>query len=289
MPVQSAPPTVTLTRLRVVHRSTFRYERKVTASFNECRLTPLSDDRQHVVSAQVLVDPVTWQYGYTDYWGTQVLALEVLVPHTELNVVATTVADIAPTGAVPQVLWDDLHAPATVDAYAETLLATPLTEPGADLTALAGEAAVGRTPPEAAHAICALVTGAVEYKRGATGVKTAAVEAWENKRGVCQDIAHLAVGALRAVGIPARYVSGYLHSSPGAALGVPVIGESHAWVEWWTGGWYGWDPTNDVPVGSSHLVVGRGRDYGDVPPIKGIVAGAAGSALDVAVEVTRIS
>lgn len=276
-------------RLHVVHRSTFRYERTVTASFNECRLTPSSDDRQQVMSSQVDVSPVTYQYGYVDYWGTRVLSIEVLTPHTELEVSATTVADVVPAGPVPQVLWEELHDPATIDRFAETLLPTVRSEPGSDLVEAAHQAAAGRTAPEAAHAICELVTNAVEYRPGSTGVKTVAAEAWATKRGVCQDIAHLAIGALRSVGIPARYVSGYLHHSSGAAHGATVVGESHAWVEWWTGDWYGWDPTNNSAAGASHLVVGRGRDYGDVPPIKGIVAGAAGSTLDVVVEITRLA
>jgi len=288
MTLHGLAPAVTTSRLRVVHRSTFRYERRVTASFNECRLTPRSDDRQQVQSSQVDVNPVTWQFGYTDYWGTQVLALEILTPHTELTVTSTTIADVTDAPPVPQVLWDELLAPSTADRHAEMLLPTPRSDPGPDLSRLAHEAARGRTPPEAAHAICSLVTESVEYKTGSTGVKTVALEAWESKRGVCQDIAHLAIGALRSAGIPARYVSGYLHPRP-ESIGAPATGESHAWVEWWTGGWYGWDPTNDGPAAGAHLVVGRGRDYGDVPPIKGIVAGAATSVLEVAVEVTRLS
>jgi transglutaminase-like putative cysteine protease len=93
---------------------------------------------------------------------------------------------------------------------------------------------------------------------------------------------------MRSVGIPARYVSGYVQSHSGAAIGETVAGQSHAWIEWWTGGWYGWDPTNGKPVGSAHLAVGRGRDYGDVPPVRGIVSSAGQSRLDVSVTLTRL-
>ena len=90
---------------------------------------------------------------------------------------------------------------------------------------------------------------------------TPAADAWEVRSGVCQDFAHLATGALRAIGIPARYVSGYLHPKRDAEIGEKVRGESHAWVEWWTGDWFGFDPTNDREVGDHHVVVGRGREY----------------------------
>ncbi|MFO7244181.1 MAG: transglutaminase domain-containing protein, partial [Actinomycetes bacterium] len=113
-------------------------------------------------------------------------------------------------------------------------------------------------------------------------------DAWEAKSGVCQDFAHLAIGALRHVGIPARYVSGYLHPKRDAAIGETVRGESHAWVEWWTGDWFGFDPTNDKEVGDHHGVVARAREYRDVPPLQGVFAGA-GSGLEVSVKVTQLS
>jgi transglutaminase-like putative cysteine protease len=118
-------------------------------------------------------------------------------------------------------------------------------------------------------------------------VQTGAQEAWDQGQGVCQDIAHLTVALLREVGLPARYVSGYLHPEPEARPGDTVTGESHAWVEYWTGEWVAADPTNQAPVGECHVVVARGRDYADVPPLKGIYHGAPSSTMDVTVEVTR--
>jgi len=91
---------------------------------------------------------------------------------------------------------------------------------------------------------------------------------------------------LRHIGIPARYVSGYLHPNIEAGIGETVRGESHAWVEWWTGDWFGFDPTNDREVGDHHVIVGRGREYGDVPPLTGVVAGST-KTLSVTVDVTQ--
>jgi transglutaminase-like putative cysteine protease len=94
---------------------------------------------------------------------------------------------------------------------------------------------------------------------------------------------------LRAVGIPARYVSGYLHPVREAEVGESSAGQSHAWVEWWVGEWAGFDPTNGLPAGEHHVVVARGRDYADVAPLKGIYHGPANTLLGVEVEVTRLA
>jgi hypothetical protein len=127
----------------------------------------------------------------------------------------------------------------------------------------------------------------VDYVFGATGVHTRAAEAWEQRSGVCQDMAHLAIGALRAVGIPARYVSGYLMPTRASEIGVPYEGESHAWVQFWDGAWVGVDPTNNILAGDLHIEVAAGRDYGDVAPLAGIFSGGATSHMFVSVEMTR--
>jgi transglutaminase-like putative cysteine protease len=211
------------------------------------------------------------------------------VPHGELSVVSTVVADVTEAGDSPQIDWERLAGERTADAFAETLAATPRSEAPADLVAQAREAIGGLAPHEAARAVCGVVNQAMEYAPGSTGVQTKAVEAWAARRGVCQDITHLALGALRAVGVPARYVSGYAAPRGDVEVGEPVAGESHSWIEWWSGGWYGWDPTSDGPAGSRHLAVARGRDYGDVAPLKGIVAGTGSSSLDVSVMLTVLS
>jgi transglutaminase-like putative cysteine protease len=124
---------------------------------------------------------------------------------------------------------------------------------------------------------------------GTTGVQTGAQEAFDQGQGVCQDIAHLAVSLLREAGLPARYVSGYLFPNPDAAPGDEVTGQSHAWVEYWTGEWVACDPTNDDSVGPRHVVVAAGRDYADVPPLKGIYQGAPSRTMAVTVTLTRLA
>ena len=152
---------------------------------------------------------------------------------------------------------------------------------------MARDAVAGFAPDEAALAVARALRDEVEYIPGVTTVHTPAAEAWAVRKGVCQDITHLAIGALRSVGIPARYVSGYLHPKPDAAVGETVAGESHAWVEWFCGDWRGFDPTNLIDIGDRHVTVGRGRDYNDVAPLRGVYAGPFGSKLFVTVEITR--
>jgi len=276
-------------RLLVVHRTGFRYDAPVAASYNEARMTPLTTPQQTALDARVTITPVTWRHAYWDYWGTQVTAFDVLVPHDELTVVSSATVEVfSPPELDATAGWNILERDAVLDAYHEYLIQTPLTEPHPEVAALAREA-VGRRPPDAAaRSACEALLDAVDYVPGVTSVRTPASEVWAARQGVCQDFAHLALGALRSLGIPARYVSGYLHPRPDAPLGETVEGESHAWVEWWAGDWVAFDPTHADVVSHSHVLVARGRDYSDVTPLKGVYAGTAGSELFVTVEVTRL-
>ncbi|MCL2092348.1 MAG: transglutaminase family protein [Micrococcales bacterium] len=285
------PADTSPVRLHIVHTTTFAYPEPVVVSYNEARMTPLSSGAQRVVASTLTVDPQTWATTYTDYWGTQVTAFEVLAPHQSLWIVAEHVVEVRPPAPLTTTVgWDVLRAAATVDRRAEYLTDVPVTVPPDEVVALATEAVVGLDPAEAALAVCEAVRAQMSYIPGVTTAHTPASEAWAARAGVCQDIAHLAVGALRAVGIPARYVSGYLHPAHDGGpddVGRTVSGQSHAWVEWWVGGWSAHDPTNSVPVGTHHVRLGRGRCYDDVAPLRGIYAGGAAADLEVEVRITR--
>jgi transglutaminase-like putative cysteine protease len=277
-------------RLRIVHRTGYRYGGLVAASYNEARMTPSSCPRQSVLAARVSVNPVTWTYAYRDYWGSQVTAFDVITPHRELAVVSSSTVEVHPVDPGPRgVGWEALRRREVRDGLAEYLTPAGVCRPAEEVMALAEEAADGLAPAEAARAVCERLRSQMDYMRGATGVWTDAVEVWRARQGVCQDFAHLSLGALRSLGIPARYVSGYLHPHMEAPIGEMVEGESHAWVEWWVGEWVGFDPTSLSPAGADHVVVARGRDYPDVTPLKGIYAGPCESELFVSVEVTRLA
>lgn len=239
------------------------------------------------------VTPPVPLYRYEDFWGTVVHAFDVHEPHRELAVVArATVETPRPAGLHDPAGWEVLRAPATRDRLWEWLQATPHTTPTAELEEVAARLAGGRTPLAAAVAVIEWVRTRLRYQRGVTGVHTTAAEALDAGAGVCQDLAHVALALLRAAGVPARYVSGYVHPDGGAPPGATVRGQSHAWVEVWAGGWLGLDTTNgagDGPaVGPRHVVVGRGRDYTDVPPLKGVYQGVPAEHLEVEVEMTRL-
>ncbi len=277
-------------RLRVLHRSGFRYVGPVVSSYNEARMTPLTDSAQTALEARVEVSPAAATYRYWDYWGSHVTAFDVQVPHTELAVTATSVVE---TGARPRsgepLDWAALADDAFRDRFCEWLIPTPRTRPEEDLADIAELMRSQPDPGSAALAAAQAVRAGMKYVPGVTAVHTSAHEAWAERKGVCQDIAHVTLAVVRSLGVPARYVSGYLHPSAAAEVGDTVVGQSHAWVEWWDGCWVAYDPTNRIDVAERHVVVARGRDYGDVAPLKGIYSGPASSALGVLVEVTRLA
>ncbi|MBX3195748.1 MAG: transglutaminase family protein [Microbacteriaceae bacterium] len=279
-----------MNRLRITHVTGFHYDGEVTASYNEARMLPVSSDGQLVLYSNIEILPISSSHAYVDYWGTRVSAFEILTPHTELSLTATSLVEVRPREHPEHRLtWETLADEIeTRTEYVEQLGQTPRTEPPGEVVAIARDAvAAAESPCVAALAICTAVGELIEYMPGVTGVHTTAAEAWEHRRGVCQDITHLAIGALRAVGIPARYVSGYLHPNPDAEIGQTVAGESHAWLEWFCGDWRGFDPTNRIDIGERHVTVGRGRDYNDVAPLRGVYAGPHSSRLFVTVEITR--
>jgi transglutaminase-like putative cysteine protease len=279
-------------RYRIEHVSRYKYDRSVSASFNEARLTPLQTNWQILIESTIAIEPMTWSYRYTDYWGTDVRAFEVSNAHRALDVRATSVVEVdASRRPAPGELgWSDLRDAGLRDRFDEFLAQRPATAPPAEVADLADSIAADNAPLLAAHRISEALHDAMTYMTGVTAVHTTAAEAWGERRGVCQDYAHLVVGALRHVGMPARYVSGYLFPNDDPAVGDSARGESHAWVEWWLGEWAAHDPTNLADVAERHVMVGSGRDYGDVPPIKGIVAGQHNTVgLDVTVDLTRLA
>ena len=188
---------------------------------------------------------------------------------------------------VNQLGWKELLSDRCRDRFFEYLQLTRLVDVDDTMrTALAGIEGA-EDPFAAANAIFDLVRGRLTYETGSTAVSTTASDAYTAGHGVCQDFAHVSLAMLRSVGIPARYVSGYVHNRPEARIGETVRGESHAWVEVWTGDWWGYDPTGDIAVGERHVVVATGRDYKDVAPLKGVYAGAALDKLEVRVELIR--
>lgn len=275
-------------RLEVHHSTTYRYAGQVESSYNEARLTPVTGPRQTVLSSSIEVSPRVTPFRYTDAFGTTVHSFDLHQPHDHLTVIGNSHTETsAPQPIVNQLGWKELHSDRCRDRYFEYLQPSALVDTNDEMLAAIDDVRDADGPFEAANAIFDLVRGRLTYESGSTVVSTTATDAFSSEHGVCQDFAHVSLALLRSVGIPARYVSGYVHNRPDARLGESVRGESHAWVDVWTGDWWGYDPTGDVAVGERHVVVATGRDYRDVAPLKGVYAGAALDKLEVSVELIR--
>ena len=277
-------------RMRVVHATGYAYKAPVTASYNEARLTPRSDSRQNVIVNRVETAPATRTYRYVDYWGTAVTAFDLHAPHIELQVTSASVVETdKPEPPAANIAWADLESEAVADRFHEVLIPTSYTPTSRRIDRVARQVAKGCNPHESVQAAVDWVRSEIQYVPGTTGVHTSGLDALTEGQGVCQDFAHLSLILLRAMGIPARYVSGYLHPKSDAVIGEAVQGESHAWIQAWTGSWWNYDPTNDTEINQQYISVGFGRSYADVTPLKGIYLGQGSSELDVVVEMTRLA
>jgi transglutaminase-like putative cysteine protease len=296
--VQGVPGGTDRWRLAIAHETAVRYDGTARASYNELRMTPQNTGAQTVLAGHVELFPhaVTWQY--TDYWGTRVTCFDLQEPHSVLTIRANAVVETpsgeGASGASGQggrasVGWDEVARAVASGELADFVTPTAYCALDPALNEEVRDRVAGAEPHEAAERVRDWIQGAMAYVPGSTGVHTRGQEAWDSKSGVCQDFSHLAIGMLRAAGLPARYVSGYLFPNPNATPGDSGEGQSHAWVEYWAGSWIGVDTTNNTTPGPRHVLVGRGRDYGDVLPHKGIYHGAPDSTLTVSVLLTRLA
>jgi transglutaminase-like putative cysteine protease len=281
-------------RLKISHITKVKYDGPVLTSFNEARMTPMTLPTQTTLESRVTVGPgAVPVWAYNDYWGTHVSVFELPDAHDDLIIRATSTVEterfpgIRPREA--SLDWGDIKAEAASSRLLEMTLPTALTMVAPSIADEVTSELAGLAPDEAAEAISATVRERITYLPGATGVRTNAQEAWDQGQGVCQDMAQVTVALMRAAGLPARYVSGYLHPKADPEPGTTAIAQSHAWVEYWAGSWTPLDPTSGAEVGERHVVVARGRDYADVPPLKGIYHGPPQSDMQVTVEVTRLA
>jgi len=273
-------------RLKICHRSGYRYQSAVSSSYNEARITPLTTPAQLTIESRVDIDPRVRSYKYWDYWGTLVHAFDLHQDHTELIVTGTSVVETTEGAVLPTPMgWDELDENSS--DLVEYLMPTSYVPVDTDSAVFAADLRSCADPAEAVAEASAWVRSTMTYEPGATKVSTSAAEALATRRGVCQDFAHVFLARVRASGIPARYVSGYLHSARDPIIGTTEKGESHAWAEAWIGDWVPVDPTSGEAPGLRHVLVARGRDYRDVAPLRGIYSGGAAHALDVEVELTR--
>ncbi len=287
-------------RLHVVHETNYKYEARVDTAYHLACLMPQSGHAQQVADAQLSIDPEpSEQTQAMDAFGNLRTYFALFAPHESLHVRAESQVVLAPR-------YEGLQAErsAKFELVRETLryrVRAPFW-PASDflfsspfvplLDALRDYGKVSFRPG------CPLVVGAIElmhrihsdfdYEPESTAITTPLAEVFAQRRGVCQDYAHVMIGALRALGLPAAYVSGYLLTEP--PPGQPrLVGAdaSHAWVSVWCPqlGWIDLDPTNDMLADIGHITLAVGRDYGDVVPLRGVIRGGGEHTLKVAVTV----
>jgi transglutaminase-like putative cysteine protease len=285
-------------RFDIRNRTVFSYTGQVVESQNELRACPLTDDCQRLLDYRVTVAPAARVFSHVDYWGTRVDSFGIRRPHTTMEVVAEASVETRPRPlptAAPR--FEALARPDFVDAHIEYLQTDSHTDFGEGVSAaaerqreLAGPDVVG-----VVLSVHRFVGATLAYQVGATEVGTPVEDVLAGGAGVCQDYAHLAVAMCRSLGIPARYVSGYLFTDDDAvgldARSDAVMVQTHAWFEAAVPGW-GWlalDPTNGQLVGERHVTIGHGRSYDDVQPQRGVFLGPADSRVQPAVEIRRVS
>jgi transglutaminase-like putative cysteine protease len=287
-----------MNRYRLVHVTEFAYDGPVSESYNEVRLRPLHDERQSCLSFRVVTAPLTSGTTYRDAYGNSVHQFNVLIEHRRLRIEAESIVlthDLPETPVESPTLSevDSLREELQED-YFEFLAPTGYVPHLAELQEFI-DAAEEKSDGEAigfAQNLSDLIHERFKYVPGATHVQSSIADSLSLGAGVCQDFAHLLLGAVRMRGLPARYVSGYLVPTGTAALNgkqEEVIGgqASHAWTEVLIPeiGWRSFDPTLGGPVGLRHVRIGYGRDYGDVAPVRGVYRGHAGQRLSVDVRV----
>ncbi len=271
---------------RVTHRTEYEYEREVSASYSQLHLLPRDVPGQHCRTADVTVVPSPEDYRErADFFGNRVVYLAIHHPHRALTVTATSVVEVEerPGGLslFGQRPWEEARDAVQsgrvtdpVDA-AQFVLDSPLVEVAdAYREYAAASFTPGRHLLDAVTSLCSQIHEDFAYAPGSTSVTTPLAEVFAQRRGVCQDFAHVGIGCLRSIGLPARYVSGYLETNPppGRAKLSGVDG-SHAWFSVLVpdAGWLDVDPTNDQLVSSRYVVTAFGRDYSDVPPLNGVI------------------
>lgn len=281
-------------QLAIRYVSRFSYDEPVRESHNMLRACPADAGGQVLRSFRVKTDPSARLVTYADYWGTRVDAFGITDPHWYLEVVAEALVDTGPidqpTGATPIGVYED----SLLRTHGEYLQRTRHTSWGDRIADMAKDSIKGaQTAEEALASIDAAVRSVLTYAPGSTDIGVDVAEVVESGAGVCQDFAHLSVALARSVGIPARYVSGYLYAADQAVGEAPTEAEveiqTHAWFEGYIPGWGWWpmDPTNPGPVGERHVKIGHGRDYDDVLPLRGVYHGDPDHELGVSVQISR--
>lgn len=289
---------------QISHRTLYTYGSPVTVAHYIARLTPRNLPTQSCPWHEVHIrpEPACLASARTDAYGNCVVYFEIEGTHAELEVVARSFvrlhprplplpADTPPWETVRDACSKDVWTPDT--AAGEFRQASPLIPITAEFAAYAAASFVpGRPVLEAVAALNSRIFREFKFDPGATSAATPVETSFRKRRGVCQDFAHVMIACLRAMGIPVRYVSGYLETlPPPGKVKLQGADASHAWLSVWCGerlGWIDADPTNDILPSDRHITIGWGRDFSDISPLSGVSLGSGRQHLTVAVDVMAV-
>jgi transglutaminase-like putative cysteine protease len=278
---------------RITHSTRYNYPSPVTQCFTEARLTPRAFPGQQVREHSLQVTPSpAYLHERKDYFGNDVSTFAVFERHDRFAAVAESVVEVETerTDMLSSPPWEEvrdlLALPLDPDSIAasEFIFDSPYISALKELREYARPTFTeGRPLLDAVQELTRRIHDEFKYQPRSTSIDTPLLDVLQNRRGVCQDFAHLMIGALRSLRLSARYVSGYIRSGPrfqGAAA-------SHAWVSVFDpqNGWLGFDPTNNMMTSDAHITLAWGRDYSDVTPVKGLTLGGGGQTVEVEVRV----
>jgi transglutaminase-like putative cysteine protease len=275
------------------HVTRFRYTSPVRESIMELRMQPRSEGAQSLRSFQIATNPRAQLYAYTDHLGNAVYHFNVLRSHEELRIEVQAVVELSSRPPIPEATdgleWERYNSLNLSADHFDLLVQSKFAHLTPELTSFMMENDLAKPKGDPLTALKHLNTtiySAFDYQVGVTEVDSPIEDALKAKRGVCQDFAHIAIAIARSWGVPARYVSGYLHHGR-QKQDRSGDDATHAWLEAYLPslGWIGFDPTNDIVAGERHIRVAVGRDYADVPPARGTFKGDAESELAISVSV----
>ena len=291
-------------RFRIRHTTTYQYAERVTHCYNTANIVPRNTARQRCLSNRIITSPhPSTSSQRTDYFGNESYHFEIQQPHTKLEITSESEVEMTEVSQEPELSiglnYQDALEYLKTSTEAETLEAREflLNSPMIKVTEPIREYAQQSFNPDQPLDDCvrdltARIFNDFTYDPGFTVVATPLSEVLEHKRGVCQDFAHLQVACLRAMGIPAQYVSGYIETLPPEGEEKMVgVDATHAWVAYFSPeqSWQEFDPTNNTRANTQHIVTAIGRDYFDVTPVKGVIFGGGNAPeLSVSVDVARL-
>jgi len=287
---------------QVTHITEYEYFQPIGICHNIAKLIVRDTADQHIVRTNINISPQPDRINeYFDFFGNKVLYFAIQQEHKKLTVSIQSIIEKNSPSPIQTNLYTDLawnQIPAllsdptseNIDAL-QFIAATDFTKPSDEIQHYALQSfTTGRSFFEATKDLMLRIYTDFEFKPGSTNVATPIIEVIKERKGVCQDFAHLAIACILSVGLPARYISGYIETeAPQGKEKLFGVDASHAWFSIYipNRGWIDFDPTNNIIPGQQHITIGWGRDYADITPLKGVIVSSGKHKLSVSVDVRR--